>query len=83
MNAVEVLALQQELVALHIPGHITRLGHDLLIGRGRDEALLGFLEVALIFKRERLALPILEVDRELRGHFAFWMEVLSFLCAGV
>ncbi len=41
------------------------------------------LEVALIFKWERLALPILEVDRKLRRAFCLLDEMPFFLCAGV
>jgi len=65
VDTVEVLSLEQELVARHVPGDVAGLGHDLLVvGRG-DEALLGLVEVAPVGERQARALLPLRVDREL------------------
>jgi hypothetical protein len=41
---------QQQLVAAHIPSHITGCRHDLLVVWCSQEAALGFFEVPLILE---------------------------------
>ena len=48
VDALEVLAGQQPLVALHVPGDVAGVGHDLLVRRRGDEALLRLVEIALV-----------------------------------
>ena len=48
MDAVELLRLVEELEALHVPGDMAGVGHDLQFRHWRDEALLLLFEVPLI-----------------------------------
>ena len=77
MDAVEILALQQVLVAAHVPGHVAGFGHDLLVGRCGDKALLRFLEVAFVLERQALAQGILHLDGIGRWQLALGVEVLA------
>ena len=51
IDAIEILALEQEFVTTHVPGDVAGLSHDLLVRRRSDEAALGFLKIALIIER--------------------------------
>ena len=75
MDAVEVLALQQEFVTAHVPGDVTGIGLDLLVWRFGNKAFLGLLEVALILERQRGLDAFAQFDRELGGRFAERMEM--------
>jgi hypothetical protein len=79
VNTVEVVALQQGFVG--VPGHVARLGHDLLVGRCGNEAALGFLEIeiALVLQRQCDAQALLQFDRELRRRLSFRKEMLWLL----
>jgi hypothetical protein len=76
VDAVELLVTQQEIVAAHVPGDVAGLGHDLPVGRRRDESALRFLEVAPVLERQGGALAILQLDRVLRRGLSLGMEVL-------
>ncbi len=80
MNAVELLVLQQELIAAHVPGHMASFRHDLPVGRRGNEAPFGFFKITLVFKRQGLAQTVLQLDCEIRRHFPFRMEVLALHC---
>jgi len=79
VDAVEVRAPQQELVAAHIPGHVAGVGHDLFVRRRGNEAALGFLKITLVLERQRGAQALLQLDRELRWHPSLRMEMFLFL----
>ncbi|MNE20256.1 hypothetical protein D3C80_1133650 [compost metagenome] len=83
VDAVVVLVLQQIVVAAHVPGNVTGLGHDLFVGRGGDEAFLGFFEVALVFERQRLAHTVLQFDGVGGGRFTLGIEVLALHRSGI
>ena len=51
VDAVEVLALQQEVVAAQIPGHATFIILDHLVIRDGDEAMLGLFKIPLVGQR--------------------------------
>ena len=53
------------------------IGHDLLVGRLGDEALLGLVEVALVLERQRGGDAFAQFDRERRRRIALRVEVLD------
>jgi hypothetical protein len=65
MDAVEFLAVHEPLVALHVPGDVAGLGHDLFVVGGCEEALFRLVEVALVFERQESFLFASHLDREL------------------
>ena len=50
MNALEILALQQPVVAAHVPGHPAIVPQDLSVGRGGHKTPLGLLQIPLVGK---------------------------------
>jgi hypothetical protein len=52
MDAVEILALQQPLVAAHVPGDMARLSHNLFVIGGCDKPLFLLLEIPLVIERQ-------------------------------
>ncbi|MNP33851.1 hypothetical protein D3C76_1271130 [compost metagenome] len=52
IDAVKVLAAEQEVIAAHVPGDIPGIGHDLVVGRCSDEAFPGFFKIALVCERK-------------------------------
>ena len=77
VDALEVLALQQPLVAGHVPGDVAGIGHDLLVGRLGDEAFLGLVEVTLVLERQGGGDTLAQFDGVLRRQGAFRVEVLA------
>ena len=47
MDAVVVLALQQKVSVIDVPGHTAFVVHNLAVGRRSDEAALGLFEICL------------------------------------
>jgi hypothetical protein len=82
VDALEVLALQQPLVAAHVPGHVAGIGHDLLVRRLGNEALLRFIEVALVLEGQRCRDALAQFDGELGRQGALGVEVLATYSAG-
>jgi hypothetical protein len=62
VDAVEVLAWQQEIVATEIPGHATFIILDGAVIRSGEEAMLGFLKIPLIGEGQNLSLVLLGLD---------------------
>ena len=83
MNALEILAFQQEPIAGHVPGDVTGISHDLFVRRRGDEALPGLVEVPLVLEGQRCLDAVAQVNGELRRHLAQRVEVLAFQCARV
>ncbi|MNY42837.1 hypothetical protein D3C86_1777630 [compost metagenome] len=52
IDAVKVLAAEQEVIAAHVPGDISGFGHDLVVGRCSDEAFPGFFKIAFVGERK-------------------------------
>ena len=75
MDTVVFFIGQQKLVAAHIPGHMTSLGHNLLVVRGGDKAFFRLFEIAFVLKRQRFAQSVLQFDGELGRHLALGIEV--------
>ena len=75
VDAVEILALQQEAVAFHVPGHVAGIGHDLLERRHGDQAALGFLEIALVLEGQGLLHPVAQLHGETGCRLAFRVEM--------
>ncbi len=75
MDAREVLAREQPLVAAHVPGDVARVGHDLLVRRLGDEALLRFVEVALVAERQLGLEAVADLERESRRWLALRIKV--------
>ena len=78
VDAVEVLALSQELIALDIPGHMAGIGLDLHRVRRRDETLLLLLEIPLVGEVHRGPCLLDNFDRVLRRWFAFGVKMFDF-----
>ncbi len=70
---------QQPLVAVHVPGDVARVGHDLLVRRLGDEALLRLVEVALVAEGQLGLEAIADLEREGRGRLALWSKVRRWL----
>ena len=77
MDAGEVLALQQPLVAAHVPGHMAGIGLDLLVRGLGDEALLGFIEIALVLEGQRGLDTFAQFNRECCRKAAIRVEMAS------
>ena len=75
MNAREILAGQQPLVALHVPGHVPRIGLDLLVRGCSDEATCRFVEVPLVVERQLGLQAVAQFERERRRWLALRVEV--------
>jgi len=71
----EVLAREQPLVARHVPGDVARVSHDLHVRRLGDEALLRFVEVALVAEGQLGVEPVADLEREGRRRLALRIEV--------
>ncbi len=83
MDTVKILALQQPLVAAHIPGDMTCFGLDLLVIRSCNKSLFLFLEIPFIIKRQGLPLLILQVYGKFGRHLPLGVEMLTFHCARI
>ncbi|MNI28053.1 hypothetical protein D3C73_818160 [compost metagenome] len=79
IDTVVVLAPEQEVIAAHVPGDISGFGHDLVVGRCRDEAFPGFFKITFVRERKGLAYSILRFDRVGRRRFTLAVEV-RILC---
>ncbi len=80
VDAGEVLVLQQPLVTAHVPGDVARIGHDLLVRRLGDEALLCFVEVALVGERQRRDQTLAHLERVSRRRLALGVEMPGSGC---
>ncbi len=79
MDAVEVSVFVEEFEALHVPGHMAVVRHDLELRHGGDEASFLLLEVAVVG-----GLCLLEhFLREARGRLALGVEVALLLSGGL
>ena len=75
MDAVELVLLIEELEALHVPGDMAGIRHDLEVRHGCDQAPLLLLEVPLVGERQgRLGL-LQQLDRESRRRLALGVEM--------
>ena len=76
MDTGKILALHEPVVALHVPGHVAGIRHDLLVRRRRDEALLLLRKVPLVGEGQRGPRLLQDLLRVLGRGLALWVEVL-------
>ena len=76
MDAVEVVPLQQPLVATHVPCDISSVGHDLVKLGSCDQPTLVFVKIAVVLKRKACSSLFLQRAGELRWLLAFGVKVM-------
>ena len=79
IDAVETRAAVQELEAIHVPGNVPVIRHDLGVFRRRNESLRLLLEVALVGERQRGGRLLQHFFRERRRWFSLRIEVCTRL----
>ena len=77
MDAGELLPGRKELVALHVPGHMAGLGHDLHRIRGCDKSLRILFEVPRVGEGQFGLRLLQHLDRVLRRWIALGVEVIG------
>ena len=76
MDALELDAIQDEVEALQVSGHVAGIGHDLLGSGRRNEPSLVFLEVPIVVERQAGARLLEHPDRVLGRQLALGVEVV-------
>ena len=83
MDAGKILALQQPLIAFHVPGNMACIGHDLLVGRRLQETALAFREIALILERQTGTDPFAQGHGAFGRRLALRMEMQALCGIGI